>query len=531
MTSSSPDCELVSAYVQRGSETAFRALVARHVNLVYATALRQLGDPGSAEEITQNVFVILARKAPRLGGLETLAGWLHRTTILEAKARIRAELRRKRRHETAAELASIQCEGASALDALAPLLDEGLLNLRESDRLALMLRFWDERSLREVGNALGVDEDAARKRVARALDRLTEFFRHRGFVVSVGVAALMTSAAKAAPAGLTNSVGTAGLSAGGAAGGFKLFIFHLMSMTKTQTAVACALLAAAPLAWQWHAGARLTRERTELSARLDAANDSIAGLEQDLNQARNSAVAAQLATTNLQSRLVQLDARLDTPTPRAAYRWDDNSPVVRVPKQFLEMLPVSAVGNRRGQLSEQIKEVLQFSPAETEQVQAALDRLLADYYANQGQQMRQVQPTAEDLQGHKPEETRVFELNSISNQVVELRQTFFDTTQSILGAERFKLFQKALADWMPVDDDFHGLSTSMTLLDFDRRERFYRPNYAGTGWLGWSLATPNGGGITTVLDTDSIPEILQPYLQDWIALAKSKTPAKEIARP
>src|SRR3989449_9370745 len=93
MTPVSPDGELVTAYAAEGSESAFRALVTRHVHLVYATALRQVGDAGLAEEITQNVFVALARKAPRLARLETLAGWLHRTSILEAKARIRSELR------------------------------------------------------------------------------------------------------------------------------------------------------------------------------------------------------------------------------------------------------------------------------------------------------------------------------------------------------------------------------------------------------------------------------------------------------
>src|SRR5690606_6749220 len=102
MTLMSPDSELVGAYVTEGSEAAFRALVTRHAGLVYSTALRQVGDHGIAEEITQNVFVALARKAPRLARAETLAGWLHRTAILESKARIRSELRRRTREETAA---------------------------------------------------------------------------------------------------------------------------------------------------------------------------------------------------------------------------------------------------------------------------------------------------------------------------------------------------------------------------------------------------------------------------------------------
>src|SRR6266566_1768343 len=195
MMSVSTDCELVAAYAARGSENAFRALVTRHVNLVYATALRQVGDAGIAEEITQNVFIALARKAPRLSGIQTLAGWLHRTAILEAKTRIRAELRRGRRQEVAAEIAALQREGTSTLDALVPLLDEGLL------------------SLRDVGAALGVDEDAARKRVSRALERLAGFFRQRGFAVPVGAgaAALLANTVIVVPTGLAASATSAGL--------------------------------------------------------------------------------------------------------------------------------------------------------------------------------------------------------------------------------------------------------------------------------------------------------------------------------
>jgi DNA-directed RNA polymerase specialized sigma24 family protein len=96
------DRDLVRSYAREGSETAFRALVSRHVDPVSATAYRQVGDTGLAEEITQNVFVRLARKATVLAGHETIAGWLHRCAILESKARFRAEMRRRRREEIAA---------------------------------------------------------------------------------------------------------------------------------------------------------------------------------------------------------------------------------------------------------------------------------------------------------------------------------------------------------------------------------------------------------------------------------------------
>src|SRR5439155_7204614 len=202
---------------------------------------RQVGNSTLAEEITQNVFIVLARKAPRLSGIRTLGGWLHRTTILEARARVRAELRRRRREKMAGEVAALQWEGTSPLEALAPLLDEGLLNLRHGDRLVLVLRYLEERSLRDVGAALGVDEDAARKRVSRALDRLAGFFRRSGFAVPAGAgcAALLASTAKAAPAGLAASAANAGLAAGGATAGLNLVLLKLMALTKSQTAVLC----------------------------------------------------------------------------------------------------------------------------------------------------------------------------------------------------------------------------------------------------------------------------------------------------
>src|SRR5207253_2861640 len=200
------------------------------------------------------------------------------------------ELRRKRREETAVEISPLQSEGASPLEALVPLLDEGLLNLRDGDRLALVLRFLEERSLRDVGAALGVDEDAARKRVSRALDRLAGFFRRSGFAVPAGAgcAALLASTAKAAPAGLAASAANAGLAAGGASTGFNLALFKLMALTKTQTAVLCAIVAATPLAWQWHVNARVTRHLDEVTSQNKSASRSATELEGQLQRARET---------------------------------------------------------------------------------------------------------------------------------------------------------------------------------------------------------------------------------------------------
>src|SRR6266542_4314072 len=141
------DQRLLREYLDEGSERAFQSLVQRHVDLVYSTAVRRLGDAGLAEEVTQNVFVALARKAPFLSRDVAIAAWLHRTTLLEARHRLRGELRRKRREETAIAMSTTLREEDSLLKSLSPVLDEALMELREKERHAVLLRFFDPKRL------------------------------------------------------------------------------------------------------------------------------------------------------------------------------------------------------------------------------------------------------------------------------------------------------------------------------------------------------------------------------------------------
>ena len=438
----SEDHQLVSDYALHGSENAFRSLVARHLNLVYATALRQVGDTGLAEEVTQNVFVALARKAPRLHGVETLAGWLHRAAVLEARARIRSELRRRRREEAAATVAALQREGNSPLDPLVPLLDEGLLNLSEDDRLALVLRFLEDRSLRDVGAVLGVTENTARMRVSRALDRLAGFFRQRGLAVpaGAGTAAVFATASQAAPAGLATSVGGAGLVASGAATGFNLLLFHLMNVTKLQIAVACALLCAAPLGWQARARAAVDRRQTELAGQLATARAHQSDLEGRLQRTRQAIELARNESAQATTRLVRFTAQRDGQAPRPAYHWDDQSPYVRVPKQLLAGIPVTSIANSRGKLMDQMKEILQMSEAEAGQTQAALDRFGAGYDAALARHLKPVAVKGGELNGAAPEDARAFEVNGMGEEFGRVRGAMFDELAATLGPDRFALF-------------------------------------------------------------------------------------------
>lgn len=525
MTSVSPDQELVSAYAKEGSETAFRSLVARHVDLVYATALRQVGDAGLAEEVTQNVFVALARKAPRLAGLETLAGWLHRTALLEAKARIRAELRRQRREDTAARLAVIDRphgEPDNSFTALVPLLDEALLQLRDTDRVALVLRFLEDRSLRDVATALGVDEDAARKRVSRALDRVAAFFRQRGFPIGTGAAAVFAQATQAAPAAVAVTATQAGLAVGGAATGLNLVLLHLMSLTKTQTAVICAVLAAAPLAYQQRAIAEAERQYARATADLSDADVTLASLNARLAQEQDALRRAQLASISAEARLAKLEKQRADLAKLQPYHWDDTSPVVRVPKALAKAVPIEGMQNKSGALSDLIKEGLQMTDTEAAAVERATRSFLERLHAAQAETMKAVSPSKADLGDRKPEDVRVFEIGGVPETFAALRSELFETWKSSLGDDRAKLLVRSVGNWMPADDKYYGLNSGMAVHNRDHRVIFFREfSYppSPTGWgtaLYWSLNVPGSGQLWSPIPVEDIPPYLKAHLQDWI---------------
>ncbi len=525
----SPDHELVSAYAKEGSESAFRSLVGRHVDLVYATALRQVGDPGIAEEVTQNVFVILARKAPRLAGLETLAGWLHRTALLEAKARIRAELRRQRREDTAARLAVAEQphgEPDPAFAALVPLLDEALLHLRDGDRTALVLRFLEERSLREVGSALGVDEDAARKRVSRALDRVAEFFRQRGFPIGTGAAAVFAQATQAAPATVAVTATQAGLAASGAATGLNLVLLHLMSLTKTQTALVCAVLVAAPLAYQQQAIAEARDTHSGLSAQLGQTDAELASLQAHLNREQDALRRAQLAAVSAENRLAQLEQQRASLAAAQPYRWDDQSPLVRVPKDFVKAMTPSGMKNHKGELSEAIAVALQINESERASVNTATGQFLDRLHAAQAKTMKVVPVEGIDLANRKAEDVRVFHIGAIPETAAALRQELFASWKEHLGEERGDLLVQSVKRWIPASKPHLNLSTEAEAVDFEHRLRFYREfqrfeTPSGEEYrVGWSLGLNSGAGVWGTRSIDEIPAYLRPHLADWIEEAK-----------
>ena len=202
------DMELLRQYADRNSDEAFAALVARHVNMVYAAALRKTGNADAAGEITQAVFIILAQKAGRLSQSTILSGWLYQTTRLTAANFLRTEIRRVRR-EQEAYMQSLANETEPELwPQMAPLLEDAMGQLGDKDRNAIALRFFEGKSFQEIGAAFDASENAAKKRVAHALEKLHRYFSKHGISSTTAIiaGAISANSAHAAPVGLATTI-------------------------------------------------------------------------------------------------------------------------------------------------------------------------------------------------------------------------------------------------------------------------------------------------------------------------------------
>ena len=223
--------KLLRDYADHGNEAAFRELVERYIDLVYSTAVRRVGgDTDLARDVAQTVFTDLARKARSLRSVKLLGGWLHRHTGFVAGGMVRSERRRQIREQEAAYMNAPNDSSDTLWQQLAPLLDETIDSLNPSDRQVILLRFFERRDFRAIGGALGISDDAAQKRVSRALEKLRELLASRGVTLTLVLLTTLMAGrvVKAAPTGLAAQV--AGLSlAGATAGGGLALTFAKMA--------------------------------------------------------------------------------------------------------------------------------------------------------------------------------------------------------------------------------------------------------------------------------------------------------------
>jgi RNA polymerase sigma factor (sigma-70 family) len=245
------DTELLQQYNRQNSETAFEALVNRHISLVYSAALRKTANPDAAEEITQAVFIILAKKAGHLSRHPSLSGWLYQTTRLTAANYLRREIRRIQR-EQEAYMQSLDQE-TQTWPQIAPLLEDAMGRLNEKERHAVVMRFFEQKSFLEISAALGGSENAAKKRVYHGLEKLQKFFsRHSISSTTAAISeTISANSIQLAPAALAKSVTAVAIAKSTSVSVSTLTLIKgtlkIMAWTKTQTTVTAAVILALAL--------------------------------------------------------------------------------------------------------------------------------------------------------------------------------------------------------------------------------------------------------------------------------------------
>ncbi len=238
------DRELLRDYVEHRSQDAFRQLVERHLPMVYSAARRMVRDAHLAEDVAQNVFTTLAQKAESLSPPQVVGGWLYNTTRHLALHAVRTEQRRREREQTAFAMQTLDL--APDDPRIAEHLEPAMAELDPADRDALVLRYLENRTLRDVGAELGLSEDAARMKVNRALERLRAGFERQGVgITTVLLATAITGTTAAVPAGLAATITTTALAATAVQTSAALATTQAIAMTTLQkTLVAAALVAA-----------------------------------------------------------------------------------------------------------------------------------------------------------------------------------------------------------------------------------------------------------------------------------------------
>jgi RNA polymerase sigma factor (sigma-70 family) len=300
------DLQLLREYSGEKSERAFAELTRRYLDIVYSAALRQVRSPELAQEVSQSVFMDLARQAGRLRPDTNLAAWLYAVTRRTAIDALRSESRRIHRERLAGEITDVNTN-PSEWGQIEPMLDEAMEALEEKDRAAILMRFFQSKSLKEVGQLLGTSEDAAQKRVSRALDRLRAHFAQRGVAVGAGGLAVVLSAnaVQAAPVGLSAAISTGAAVAvtamqqAGITG-----LTKGMIMTTIQKAIYATALAAA-------VGAGIYEARR--AAVLQAGTESLRQRQGQLNYQIDD-LAKQLAAATNQPRVAPEETRLRAAT-------------------------------------------------------------------------------------------------------------------------------------------------------------------------------------------------------------------------
>jgi RNA polymerase sigma factor (sigma-70 family) len=326
-----PDNELLRQYANTRSEEAFAELVRRHVNLVYSAALRQVsGDAHHAQDAAQMVFTDLARKAMLLSRRESLTGWLYTSAHFAAAKITRTESRRRNREEKFMREPSHDTSPEADWEKLRPALDLAMHELKEADREAVLLRYFENRRFAEVGAKLSLTEIAARKRVERAVEKLRALLARRGITTGAALASVISAnAVQPAPGYLAGALATASLTGVGS-GTFTFF--QTMNMAKLKLGVGALATAGVVIALvvQLHAQRTLRAENVSMSGQivqLKADNEQLSN--QIASNANSLATQKEQAAELLKLRAEVTQLRTMKSTPTAASPATNRPPATK----------------------------------------------------------------------------------------------------------------------------------------------------------------------------------------------------------
>lgn len=353
------DIDLLRDYAHNGSEAAFAELVRRRIGLVYSVAFRHTHDAHLAEDATQTVFADLARKAVALSRHAVLVGWLHRSAHYAAMNLMRTEWSRAGREQEAQLMHEIFASDQSPAEweKARPLLDEVLSELDARDRDAILLRFFDGCGFAEVGARLGLNENAARMRVERALDKLQAAFARRRLASTTGVLStvLAHQALATVPEGLAATITSGALASAAATATPALTFLQAMGTTKMIVGVGGAVLAAAMVGagYQTHVRraaeekfAAVQQEQTALKQQLLQVEQATVGMESRLGELK------QVVTEAQKKRAAQAAAAQSAPARHA--NWDPEAEgaalLARYPelKRWVQMVADAGIEERLG---------------------------------------------------------------------------------------------------------------------------------------------------------------------------------------
>jgi RNA polymerase sigma factor (sigma-70 family) len=395
------DQQLLRDYAGSRSEAAFAELVRRHIDLVYSAALRMVGDSHQAEDVTQGVFVALAQNARQLTHHPVLSGWLHRTTQNLAANAVRTNVRRQTREQEAVVMNELlSAEPDTNWEHIAPHLDAALGELSEPDRDALLLRYFERKSAHEMAQTLGISDQAAQKRVNRAVERLREFFLKRGVTVGASglVVFLSANAVHAAPVGLAVTVSaTAGLAGTTIATTTTAAVTKAIFMTTLQKIIVGVALTAAiatgiyearqastlrsqiqtleqsqsPLTAQIQ---QLQRERDDATNRLVALNEELGRWKSGQKQTELLKLRGQVGT--LRQQLASTEAQSNSPSSGFAKMMSD--PAMR---EYIHQAMTDLIKRRYGPMFQELKlspeQIEKFVQVVSDSSQKGIQRLAA----------------------------------------------------------------------------------------------------------------------------------------------------------